>query len=123
MQTFFHRCLTTLSLFSSFSTLICCALPALLVTLGLGAALAGLVTNVPQLIWISEHKTPLFLFSFIMLLLNGVLRYYSRFAACPTGQVIPCDTLYHISGIIYMISIVMFITGFCFAYVFPYFIT
>lgn len=39
-----------LSIATSSSTLICCALPALLVAIGAGATLAGLVTAVPQLI-------------------------------------------------------------------------
>jgi hypothetical protein len=48
--------LSALSLFTSFSTLICCALPALLVALGAGAVLSTLVSHVPQLVWVSEHK-------------------------------------------------------------------
>ena len=44
------------SLFASSSTLICCALPALLVALGAGAALSSLVSAVPQLVVLSEHK-------------------------------------------------------------------
>ena len=39
------------SLFTSFSTLICCALPALLVSIGAGATLAGIISNFPQLIF------------------------------------------------------------------------
>jgi len=40
----------TLTLFGSLGTLLCCALPALLVSLGAGAVMASLVTNVPQLV-------------------------------------------------------------------------
>ena len=43
--------------FGSMSTLICCVLPSLLVSLGLGAVMAGLASNVPGLVWISEHKS------------------------------------------------------------------
>jgi hypothetical protein len=39
-----------LSLFASSSTLICCAIPALLVSLGAGAALASLVAVFPQIV-------------------------------------------------------------------------
>ena len=46
----------TLSLFASAGTLVCCALPALFVTLGAGAALAGLVGEFPQLVWLSTYK-------------------------------------------------------------------
>src|SRR6187200_1056050 len=43
--------LATAALLASSGTLVCCVLPALMVALGAGAALAGLVTAVPQLIW------------------------------------------------------------------------
>lgn len=39
--------LPTLSLFTSVGTLLCCALPALLVTLGAGAVFASLVKQCP----------------------------------------------------------------------------
>ncbi len=41
--------LEILTIFSSFGTLVCCALPAALVSIGAGAALASIVTAVPQL--------------------------------------------------------------------------
>lgn len=71
------------SLFTSFGTLICCALPALLVALGAGAVLAGLVAHVPQLIWLSEHKTALFAVAGAILALVGLVRYATRNAPCP----------------------------------------
>jgi len=48
--------LAFLSLFTSTGTLLCCALPALLVALGSGAALSSLVAVVPGLVWVSEYK-------------------------------------------------------------------
>ena len=48
------------SIFTSSGTLLCCALPAALVAVGAGATLASLVGAVPQLVWLSEHKGPLF---------------------------------------------------------------
>ena len=45
----------TISLFTSFGTLICCALPAMFVALGAGAVLAGLVSSLPFLILISKR--------------------------------------------------------------------
>jgi hypothetical protein len=38
----------TLSLFASTSTLLCCALPALLITVGAGAVMAGLTSNISR---------------------------------------------------------------------------
>ena len=54
-----------ISLFTSGSTLICCALPASLVAIGSAATLTSLVSNFPQLIWISEHKLMVFGLSLI----------------------------------------------------------
>ncbi|WP_448584870.1 hypothetical protein [Thermaurantiacus sp.] len=45
-----------LSPFASASTLLCCALPALLVTLGSGAAVAGLVSAAPWLVALGRWK-------------------------------------------------------------------
>ena len=42
MSDYRHRLTSYLSLFTATGTLLCCALPSLLVTLGLGATLAGL---------------------------------------------------------------------------------
>jgi hypothetical protein len=71
------------SLFSSFSTLICCALPALFVSLGMGATLIGLVSSFPQVIWISEHKSFVFLGSALMLFLSSIMQYLARNQPCP----------------------------------------
>lgn len=48
------------SLFSSFSTLICCALPSVLVLLGLGITVASLLSASPWLVSLSRHKTSTF---------------------------------------------------------------
>src|SRR4029077_20111213 len=76
--------LEILTVLSSFTTLLCCALPALLVSLGAGAVLASLITAVPQLVWISEHKIPLFAFAGFMLVLSGISSYRNRNAPCLT---------------------------------------
>ncbi len=44
------------SLFSSFSTLICCALPSVLVLLGMGTTVASLLSAAPWLVNLSRHK-------------------------------------------------------------------
>ena len=109
----------TLALFSSMSTLLCCALPALLVSIGAGAVMIGLVSAVPQLIWLSEHKIPLFIFAGVMLSLSGILRYRNRNAPCPADplQAKACARLRRISGVIFYISVVCYLTGFFFAFI------
>ena len=48
--------LSYFSLFSSLSTLLCCALPSLLVLFGLGASVASTLSFLPWLVALSRHK-------------------------------------------------------------------
>jgi hypothetical protein len=77
----------TLALFTSFGTLICCALPALFVALGMGAAVAGLVSAVPQLVWLSEHKLWVFGGSAAMIVAAWTMHRAGRNAPCPTDPI------------------------------------
>lgn len=108
-----HTVVPTLTLFTSMSTLVCCALPALFVLIGAGASLAGLVGNFPQLVWISQHKPFIFGFSAIMLSLGGLLRWHSRNEPCPSDPAKgrACGRMKRVSGIIYWSSVIMFLTG------------
>lgn len=63
--------LTWLTLFASAGTLVCCALPTLLVSLGLGTAVASLTSSLPWLVELSQHKEWIFAGSFLMLLVSG----------------------------------------------------
>ena len=74
--------LSWLTLFAASGTLICCALPILLVTLGLGATVAALTSSFPVLITISQHKMWAFTGSGALLLLSGWLMYRPG-RACP----------------------------------------
>ncbi len=69
--------------FTSSSTLICCALPILLVSLGLGAVSATLFAGFPFLVTLAQHKTWMFLGSAVVLALTGWLLYRPG-RACPT---------------------------------------
>jgi len=111
----------TLTLFSSFSTLFCCALPALFVALGAGATLAGLVTNFPQLVFISEHKIALFIFAGCMLTLSGTMRWRNRNAPCPIepDKAKACGRLKKISGIVFFFSLTVYLIGVFFAFIAP----
>ncbi len=108
-----------LSLFTSFSTLICCALPALLVSIGLGASMVGLVTNFPQLLWISENKTLVFAISFIMLALSSFLQVRAVNLPCPIdpGEAEACTKARLWSKRVTIFSIIVWIIGAGFAFV------
>lgn len=108
-------------LLSSVGTLFCCALPALLVSLGLGAVMAGLASNVPGLIWLSENKTIVFSLAGILLVGNGLLLWINRNAPCPIDPKLreACIKGRRTSKIQYFVSLGIFLTGFVFAYVLP----
>lgn len=110
-----------LSLFTSAGTLLCCALPALMVALGAGAVMAGLVGSVPGLIWLSEHKIPLFAVAAVMLAAAGVLQWRSRSLPCPADPRLAraCVRIRRVSAWIYAVSVLLFAVGALFAFVLP----
>ncbi len=109
------------SLFASSSTLVCCALPALLVALGAGAALSSLVSVFPQLVWLSEHKVGLFVFAGAMLAVSGVLQWNARFAPCPTDPALrtACLRTRKTSFWVYLASVALYAVGGWFAFIAP----
>jgi len=111
--------LPTLSLFTSIGTLLCCALPALLVSIGAGAALAGLVSNAPWLVALSKYKIWTFSISGFLILAAGIMLYISRNAPCPTNPIKAkaCKRLRKISLWIYVSSVAVWCVGFFFAFV------
>ena len=110
--------LQALTLFSSFGTLLCCALPALLVSIGAGAVLASLISAMPQLVWISEHKIPLFVFAGLMLFFSGVSTYLNRRTPCPAdpAQAKSCRHVRRVSLAVFLVSLAIYATGFYFAF-------
>ena len=75
--------LTWLTLFATTGTLVCCALPIILVSLGFGAAVAALTSSLPFLITLSQHKAWVFGVSGLLLLVSAWLLYRSG-RQCPT---------------------------------------
>jgi len=112
------------SLFASTSTLICCAIPALLVSLGAGAALASLVAVFPQIVWISEHKEAIFLISSALMLAGGILQWRNRFAPCPVDPDLrnACLKTRKTSLRIYWVSLALLAIGGWFAFIQPLFL-
>jgi len=107
-----------LSLFTSAGTLICCALPALLVTVGAGAAVAGLVSTLPQLILLSTNKLQVFTVAGVLLLITGIIQWKMRNAPCPTDPDLAasCMRMSSINKWVFMLSLVIYIVGFFFAF-------
>jgi len=113
--------ISILSLFTSASTLLCCALPAFLVVLGLGAVVAGAVSEFPFLITLSEYKAWVFAFAFLLLAINFYLLYgrKKKNIACeyvPGQKETACEVSSRWSKVILWISLIFLVIGFFVSY-------
>ena len=108
-----------LSLFTSFGTLLCCALPSLLVLLGLGATVAAVLADVPWLVAMSHHKQWVFLVAGLLIFGNllyvyGVApRLQARSGACDPNDPGACQTASRLSRVVLWSSAVLYSIG-CF---------
>jgi hypothetical protein len=107
------------TLLISASTLVCCVLPALLVSIGAGAVLVSLVAAVPQLVWLSEHKALVFGTALAALLIGGVVLWRARRLACPTEPRAArnCQRLRQASTVLYLAAVAAYGVGALFAFV------
>lgn len=112
---------SVLALLGSVTTLLCCFLPVLLVSLGFGAAFAGLIGTFPQITLFSEHKVAVFLIGAILLSSAGVARWRSQSIACPVDPKLAegCSTAKTWSDRILLIATIFYSLGFLFAFVLP----
>lgn len=108
-----------LSLFTSASTLVCCALPSLFVILGAGAVFAGLTSTFPQLIWLSEHKTSLFIVAGILLLLSGYGEHKNRNKSCDYAHKEACNQTRSLVTRLWKVSLILYGIGLFFAFILP----
>tara|TARA_B100000683_G_scaffold44875_1_gene40893 strand:+ start:4837 stop:5214 length:378 start_codon:yes stop_codon:yes gene_type:complete len=110
-----------LTLLASTSTLICCALPALFVTLGAGATFASMANAFPQLIIISHYKVYISVFTLIILIIAGILIEKSKHDPCPVDPSLRdiCLRTRKRTFYIYYISVGIFVFASFFTYVFP----
>jgi hypothetical protein len=113
------------ALFASSGTLVCCALPALLVALGAGAALSSLVSVFPQIVWLSEHKALVFGVATTAMAVAGWLQWKNRTAPCPTDPALreACMHTRRWSLRIYVASVILLLIGSWFAFVQPLLMT
>lgn len=101
------------TLVTSAATLVCCALPILLVTLGMGAAVASLTSSLPWLVALSQHKEWVFAFSFAMLALCGWFIYRPG-RSCPADPNLArsCTRMDTVNRWIYWASVSVWMIGF-----------
>lgn len=74
---------TWLALFTSMSTLLCCALPIVLVSLGLGTTYAALTNSAPWLVTLGEYKAITFTIAGI-LIAGSIWLSFRPGRSCPT---------------------------------------
>lgn len=111
--------LSFLSLFTSLGTLLCCALPSLLVLFGLGATVATVLAEVPWLVTLSYHKHWVFIVAGLLITGNFVYVYaiaprlQIRSGACDPNDPAACQTASRFSRIVLWFSAGLYLVG-CF---------
>jgi len=73
------------ALAAAFGTLICCALPSLLVLLGFGTAVAAAVSAAPWLVVLSQNKGWLFAAAGLLIVGSRMYSYYVAPRVTPEG--------------------------------------
>ena len=109
------------SLFSSFSTLICCALPSVLVLLGMGTAVASLLSAAPWLVKFSHHKTWTFGVAGTLIAASFVMTYVVAprlrgGEACAADDPATCGEVSKVSKVVLWGSALIWSGGFFVAY-------
>ena len=108
------------SLFTSVGTLLCCALPSLLVLAGLGATVASTLSSLPWLVTLSRHKQWTFAVSGSLIALSFLNMYYIaprlKARSCPPGDPSACETAGKFSKVLLWVSAAIYIVGFFSAY-------
>jgi hypothetical protein len=112
--------LSYLSLFTSLGTLLCCALPSLLVLAGLGATVASTLSALPWLVALSRHKSWTFAISGTMIAASFFYTYYLgprlRARACDPQNPEACEVASRLSKAVLWLSVALFLTGFFVAF-------
>jgi hypothetical protein len=119
------RLLGYAGLFSSVGTLLCCALPSLLVLLGFGATVASALSAAPWLVTLSRNKGAVF--AVAGLLIAGNFYYTYRLAprllvssgACRADDPSACRDATRVSRVLLWISAALFLAGAGVAFVLP----
>src|ERR1022692_1274271 len=115
--------LSYLSLFTSLGTLLCCALPSLLVLFGLGATVATVLSDVPWLVDLSHHKHWVFIVAGLLISGNFVYVYVigpklqMRKGSCDPNDPTACQTVSRFSRVILWWSAGLYLVGCFTAYV------
>ncbi|HVF34175.1 MAG TPA: hypothetical protein VND91_02510 [Candidatus Saccharimonadia bacterium] len=113
--------LAAATLIASTGTLVCCVLPAVMVALGAGAALASLATAVPALVWLSMHKAIVFGGAALLLAGSGAVLWRARRSPCPADPLLAasCARIRRASLALWGTAAAMTAIGALFAFLLP----
>lgn len=109
--------LNVFALFTTTGTLICCAIPIVLVTLGLGGVMIGLVNAAPWLIPLTRYKVWVFAGSALLLMIAGWVLYRPG-RTCPADPELArkCAVMDRWNRRVYRVSVGLWVIGFIAAY-------
>lgn len=106
-----------LALFTSTGTLLCCALPSALAALAGGSAVASLVSTLPWLVPLSQHKEWIFFVAGVMIVLSGILVYRPKGKmACSITGGEGCAVAGRFTTVMFWLSVSIYAIGTFFAY-------
>jgi mercuric ion transport protein len=112
--------LSYFSLFTSLGTLLCCALPSLLVLAGLGASVASTLSFLPWLVTLSRHKQWTFAVSGSLIALSFLNMYYFsprlKARSCAPDDPSACEAASKFSRVLLWVSAALYIVGIFSAY-------
>ncbi len=118
MKEFRTTGMSLFTLFLSLGTLICCVLPIIFVTLGLGAVIATLISQFPILITLSLYKTWIFLISAILLSITAWLLWRPG-RTCPADPKLAalCNAIEKWNKRVFWMAFAIWIVGFVITYI------
>ena len=109
------------SLFGSLSTLLCCALPSVLVLFGLGASVATVLAQMPWLVALSHHKRWTFSISGLLIAASFIYTYaiaprLAGEAQCDADDPTACESASRLSKVVLWVSAALYTVGFFVAF-------
>ena len=110
--------LSFFGLFTSVSTILCCALPIILVFLGMGSVFASLTEHFPFITWLSKKSIHLFIIAIIFLLISGYFIFIKN-KTCPANKKLAniCSKTTKFNKIIWFLSVIILVISFFFKYI------
>ena len=110
-----------LLLFTTSGTLVCCAIPIILVSLGLGAAVASMASSAPWLITLSLYNGWMFSIAGLLIALSA-WAVYRPGRVCPADSELAaaCERADGWNRRFVLVSAAMWAVGFVAAYLLPY---